>query len=159
MSQELVNINHPERQIVRPEIEQQELPAEWVQAPETPKGTEYLVTISSEEIGKLDGSMFVPSDGSPRSLYVDMFAAAEQGKGNGKRLLEKFKQEGLRFGATQMGGHFTSPEALGAFLGVVDRDNVTFLSRLTKQQCDITADEAFERPQDYIVFASLPHEK
>ncbi len=118
----------------------------------------YSVIIGEPGVGRATGTLNDYGDTAPRSIYVDMFAADTPGNHSGTRLLELLRDEGRKYGATSMSGHFISPASLGAFLNVVDGE-VSFRPRYSHEPISITAEEAMKSPQSYIASASILEKK
>lgn len=113
------------------------------------------VVITEPEVGHVTGTLHRYEQPQGSSIYVDMFVADSPGNGGGKRLLELLKQQGLKYGATRMGGHFTSQASLGAFLRVTEGSDLVFRRRYGKEPVDISAEEALTAPSDYIAWATI----
>lgn len=106
-------------------------------------------------VGQIVGTITDHGPDSPRSLYVDMFSAEQPGHGQGKKLIELLKEEGLKYGVASMSGHFTSSEALGAFASVVGGEGIAFRERLNGKSVAITVGDAMEHPESYIATADI----
>ena len=118
----------------------------------------YGLVIDAPGIGSIAASLSVGSGEDAResrSLYIDMFTADQPGQGQGKQLIQLLTEEGRKFGATSLSGHFTSAEALGAFATVMGHDNVKFYERYSVQLVEINIEEAMQHPDNYISMSAI----
>lgn len=141
----------------QPQIETAaDLDTEWVTyVPDR----QYGVNIASPEIGAITATLTIgPETASPGSaLYIDMFVAKQPGQGSGKKLIQLLKQEGQKYGARSISGHFTSKAALGAFVSVMGNARLHFRdayrNRYSGTATQVTIDEAMKQPHHYIATA------
>jgi hypothetical protein len=118
----------------------------------TPRGDELDIDIDAGPTGSAKAVVAYSSDAAedPAILISSFSRMPEASVGTGRAIINKIVEVAKDKNPSSISGKFDNSQALGAFLSVFGKDNVTFYDRATGNPLDISFAEALKSPQSYI---------